>query len=487
MRCKSKSRNWKRKTKSWLADLIQIVKTVASLHLPMAMARLPLLKKTQNLLIPPLKKMTKAISPTLKVYGNHRVVCPVDKKVIRGQPSSKLQNQTVPTTTRYYHPLIDCEVCQRSLRSIKVTDLIERQVFEPGRFGAFEVTTHVAEVKECSCGHTNKARFPEGVDSYVQYGPVTQALSVYLCQYQLVPYKRISQFFMDVFGLEVSPGSICTFQENAYEYLASTEQAIADALKAAPIAGADETGMRVDGSLWWMHVMRTDLWTLYHLNPSKGHSAIEEMGALLVFAGILVHDHYKVYFRYAAYHVLCNAHHLRELQGVVDRDCNHLAARLQRLLRLACHLSKGFKKIGMNAMPESIRQRIDSLFERTAKLAQRKEAEYMERRRKRLGLDKTKNTKAFNLFKRLVNFKEETLRFMTNFDIPFDNNGSEQDVRNGKVKQKISGCFRSKKGAKYYCRIRSYVSSARKQGQNIFEALLIALKNYGNHPLLGAE
>ncbi|MGI9279333.1 MAG: IS66 family transposase, partial [Endozoicomonas sp.] len=116
---------------------------------------------------------------------------------------------------------------------------------------------------------------------------------------------------------------------------------------------------------------------------------------------------------------------------------------------------------------------------------------YMERRRKRLGLDKTKNTKAFNLFKRLVNFKEETLRFMTNFDIPFDipfdNNGSEQDVRNGKVKQKISGCFRSKKGAKYYCRIRSYVSSARKQGQNIFEALLIALKNYGNHPLLGAE
>ena len=330
----------------------------------------------------------------------------------KGHKGTTLKQVAEPDRT-HYHPLIDCEICQRSLRSIKVTDLIERQVFEPGRFGAFEVTTHVAEVKECSCGHTNKARFPEGVDSYVQYGPVTQALSVYLCQYQLVPYKRISQFFMDVFGLEVSPGSICTFQENAYEYLASTEQAIADALKTAPIAGADETGMRVDGSLWWMHVMRTDLWTLYHLNPSKGHSAIEEMGALLVFAGILVHDHYKVYFRYAAYHVLCNAHHLRELQGVVDRDCNHLAARLQRLLRLACHLSKGFKKIGMNAMPESIRQRIDSLFERTAKLAQRKEAEYMERRRKRLGLDKTKNTKAFNLFKRLVNFKEETLRFRT--------------------------------------------------------------------------
>ena len=105
------------------------------------------------------------------------------------------------TTTRYYHPLIDCEVCQRSLRSIKVTDLIERQVFEPGRFGAFEVTTHVAEVKECSCGHTNKARFPEGVDSYVQYGPVTQALSVYLCQYRWIntisAYPSFSWTFSD--------------------------------------------------------------------------------------------------------------------------------------------------------------------------------------------------------------------------------------------------------------------------------------------------
>ena len=111
----------------------------------------------------------------------------------------------------------------------------------------------------------------------------------------------------------------------------------------------------------------------------------------------------------------------------------------------------------------------------------------MERLRQRSGRDKVKNTKAFNLFKRLVEFKEETLRFMTNLNIPFDNNGSKQDIRNGKVKQKISGCIRSEKGAKWYCRIRSYVSSARKQGQNIFEALLIAMNNYRNHPLLGAE
>ena len=246
--------------------------------------------------------------------------------------------------------------------------------------------------------------------------------------------------------------------------------------------------MRVAGALWWMHVLRNNQWTLYHIDPSKGHSAIEIHGRLAdICRCFWCTITTKPIFRYAAIHVLCNAHHLRELQGVVDRGCNHLAARLQRLLRLACHLAKGFEKAGMQAMPEVIRKRIESLFERTARKAQAREAEYMERRRQRLRQDKVKNTKAFNLFKRLVNFRDETLRFMTDFAIPFDNNGSEQDVRNGKVQQKVSGCFRSDKGARMYARIRSYVSSARKQGLNVFEALLIALKNYSNAPLLEAE
>ena len=404
----------------------------------------------------------------------------------KGHVGCTLKQVDGPKHTRY-HRVTDCEQCQKSLRDQPADHWVERQIFEPGAFGHFEVTSHVAEVKICSCGHTNHGRFPDGVASLVQYGPITQAIGVYLHQYQFIPYKRISEFFLDIFGLEVSPGSVCTFQENAYERLESTEGVIREALKESSVLGADETGMRVAGSLWWMHVLRNNQWTLYHIDPSKGHSAIESMGVLLMFAGVLVHDHYKAYFRYAAIHVLCNAHHLRELQGVVDRDCNHLAARLQRLLRLACHLTKGFEKAGMQAMPEVIRKRIDSLFERTARKAQAKEAEYMERRRQRLRQDKVKNTKAFNLFKRLVNFRDETLRFMTDFVIPFDNNGSEQDVRNGKVQQKVSGCFRSGKGARMYARIRSYVSSARKQGLNAFEALLIALKNYSNAPLLEAE
>lgn len=143
--------------------------------------------------------------------------------------------------------------------------------------------------------------------------------------------------------------------------------------------------------------------------------------------------------------------------------------------------------MGMKSMPEAIRQRITSLFERTAKKAQAEEAEHMERVRRRLGLAKIKNTKAFNLFKRLVEFKEKTLRFMTNFNIPFDNNGSEQDIRNGKVKQKISGCIRSKKGAKGIagCEVISHQRESR--GRMFLKLCFIAMKNYRDHPLLGAE
>ncbi len=224
--------------------------------------------------------------------------------------------------------------------------------------------------------------------------------------------------------------------------------------------------MRVKGSLWWLHVVRSEEWTYYHLDPSKGHEAIEAMGVLLVFAGILVHDHYKVYFRYAAIHVLCNAHHLRELQGVVDRDCNYLAVRLQRLLRIACHLRNCVQsKLGIKDMPVRLSASVSIRFASVLlkKGSSLKPSTWSDDVNA-CGEDKVRNTNAFNLVKRLVEFKEETLRFMTDIDIPFDNNGSEQDVRNGKVKQKISGCFRSEKGAKWYCRIRSYRFIGEKAG-----------------------
>lgn len=387
----------------------------------------------------------------------------------------------------HYHKVNDCKLCGIALTDEKVIKYRERQVFEPGNPGSFTVTAHLAEVKVCPCGHRNQATFPEGVNSYVQYGSVTRAMSVYFCQYQMIPYGRAAELFADMFSLPISTGTICNFQKIAWEQLESTEEGIKAALLGSEVAGADETGMRVDGKLWWLHLFRDDRWSLYYLSKKRGREAMDAMGVLLLFTGVLVHDHWKPYFHYAVTHTLCNAHHLRELQAVLDHDGNYLAGRIIKVLRLAWHLCKGFKRIGLTEMPATIRVRINRIFTRLAQRALEKEATVMERRRQRLGKKKTKNTKAYNLFKRLLKYQEETLRFMTNFKIPFDNNGSERDVRMAKLKQKISGCFRSEDGGEWFTRVRSYLSSAKKQGLNAFEALIMAVQNYNHKPLLGPE
>ena len=171
----------------------------------------------------------------------------------------------------------------------------------------------------------------------------------------------------------------------------------------------------------------------------------------------------------------------------MDKDGNQLALRLMKLLRLSWHFCKKYKTAGMTQMPGAVRDRIEDIYDRILQRALTKEAAYMEKQRQELARKKVKNTKAFNLFKRLIDFKVETLRFMSDFSIPFDNNGSERDARMAKLKQKISGCFRSEDGGAVFTRIRSYLSSAKKQGLNIYRSLLKAVRNYNNLPCWGAE
>ena len=403
----------------------------------------------------------------------------------KGHQGACLKRVDIPDHIKY-HTVKQCHCCQASLLEVKPEKIIERQVFEPGKPGECEVTAHMGEVKICPCGCRNEADFPEGVTAAVQYGTATQAMAVLLNQQHFVPFLRVSEFFNTVYNMSVSAGSVVNFVARTHENLESTEQVIRDALLDTPVAGADETGMRAEGSLHWLHIMRDEQWTLYYLSEKRGCEAMDAMGILLTFTGVLVHDHWKPYFTYAAVHVLCNAHHLRELQGVVDRDDNHLALRMMKLLRLSWHYCKGFKRIGMMLMPSTVRERIEDIYDRILKRALTKEAAYMEKKRQELGRKKVKNTKAYNLFKRLSEFKAETLRYLSDFSIPFDNNGSERDARMAKLKQKISGCFRSDDGGSMFTRIRSYLSSAKKQGMNIFQSLLKAVQNYSNKPLLGA-
>lgn len=386
-----------------------------------------------------------------------------------------------------YHRVHICEVCRQALGFDSLVKYVEHQVFEPAGLGHFEVTAHRIEVRCCTCGHKNMGTPPKGVTGHVQYGPKTKALAVYLHQYQLIPCQRIAEFFLDIFNLSISTGSICQFQATTFNQLASTELAIASALLNEAVLGADETGMRVNKKTWWLHALRSEHWTLYHLSPRRGREAMDAMGVLPLFTGVLMHDHWKSYFHYKVIHGLCNAHHLRELQGVVDRDCNPLAARMMRLLRYSWHITKGFKKVGMVSMPVVLQERIENLYQQILKRALLSEEQFMERRRQYLKSKKTRRTKAYNLFRRLLDYQAETLRFLSDFRVPFDNNGSERDVRMGKLKAKISGCFRSRAGASWFSRIRSYISSVKKQNRNVFQSLLIAVENDSGTPLLGAE
>ena len=162
-----------------------------------------------------------------------------------------------PDSTEH-HTVTHCQACNKALHDTEAVSHIERQVFEPDKPGSFSVTAHIVEIKICSCGHRNRANFPEGVNSPVQYGPVTRAMSIHLCQYLMVPYDRASEFFRDMFSMSISTGTLCRFQKVAWEQLESTEEGIKAALLTSVVAGADETGMRVDGKLWWLHIFRDD-------------------------------------------------------------------------------------------------------------------------------------------------------------------------------------------------------------------------------------
>ncbi len=201
----------------------------------------------------------------------------------KGHQDSCLRRVALPDYVRHLK-VEKCCCCQSSLIDIKPTKYIERQVFDPGRPGEFEVTAYWADVKVCPCGKRNTAEFPQGVKAAAQYGEVTQAMAVHLNHYHFIPYHRVSEYFNTIYCMSVSAGSVANFVAYTHENLASTEQSIRDALQESPVAGADETGMRVDGSLWWLHIMRDDQWTLYYLSERRGCEAMDAMGILLTFA-----------------------------------------------------------------------------------------------------------------------------------------------------------------------------------------------------------
>lgn len=328
------------------------------------------------------------------------------------------------------------------------------------------VTEYRAQVLEDEGGNRFVAPFPNGVAKAVQYGTGVKAHAVYMSQFQLIPYNRIQDYFSDQLHMPISEGSIFNFNQQAFDALAGFEEQVKIQLRDSAFAHADETGINLGGKRHWLHCVSNDDWTLYYPHEKRGMEAFADMGVLPGFQGILCHDHWKPYYKLDCTHALCNAHHIRELTRAWEQDGQNWALDLKNLLERI--------NSKVNHAGGALTARPAELFRAQYKEVIQKgeiECPEPERPKKKGKRGRIKKTKSRNLLERLRDFEDDVLRFMENERVSFTNNQGENDIRMTKVQQKISGCFRSMNGAKIFCRIRSYLSTCRKQGFKSSRAL----------------
>jgi transposase len=360
------------------------------------------------------------------------------------------------------HRPAKCRYCSESLAGTRGTSVERRQVVElvPARL---RITEHRAEVMRCtSCGRRTKAEFPSGVTAAVQYGPSLVARALYLHDYQLLPYARTAEAMKELFGCAISAGTLSSIVRRCATGLVETEVKIKKGLRRSPIIHADETGLRVNRKLAYVHVASSDRLTHYAADVRRGKAAIDEIDILPSYRGTCVHDGWLSYTHYSGCrHALCGAHLLRELTYFeeLSEETKAWAAPLKKLLLEM----KGAAEREGAPVPA---WRVEELTARYDKLvAEGQQAQPPP------DVPQLTCRQASSLLRRLARRKQEVLRFLSDPSVPFDNNQAERDLRMVKLRQKVSGCFRTDEGARRFCRIRSYVSTARKQGRGVLHAL----------------
>lgn len=384
----------------------------------------------------------------------------------QGHPGQTLKSVDNPDHTEV-HRIDRCEACARCLANQPAESVERRQVYDlPSR--RMVVTEHQAEVKTCPCGCTNKASFPEGVNAPVQYGPGLRATAVYLNQYQLLPSGRTCELLDDLFGCSISEGTLANITAQCYGGLQTPDEQIKNYITQAPLVHFDETGSRVEGKLSWLHSASTENATYFDIHPKRGTEAHEAIGILPAFTGRAIHDAYHSYFTYDCSHGLCNAHHLRELTFVHEQLHQAWAGQMKQLFQ---DMHEAVKK-AKSSDEDLSKDRLEDLENRYQGILDDGYAENPlpdPPAKKKRG--RTKKTKARNLLERLDQHRDKALAFLYDPSVPFDNNLAERDIRMMKVQQKVSGQFRTQDGAKSFCRIRSYISTARKNAVDVLQAL----------------
>ena len=386
-----------------------------------------------------------------------------------GHKGETLRQVTDPDVVVDHYPPA-CSTCGVGLDPETSVGHSVRQVFDLPEPQPLVVTEHRAHDCQCTaCGAKTRAPFPDGVNAPVQYGARITAFVIYLLHYQLLPENRLAALMADLFGVKVAAATIARMSRTCAERLRGFAATMRDLVAGAPVKHMDETGFRIGGKTQWLHVASTALLTFYRVCAKRG-------SLLANVAGIVVHDHWKPYYTMqGVLHALCNAHHLRELKALVEIEKEEWARKMQRLLRRACHVTNRARERGVPMKPRLIdcfERRYDAILaeglvfhEAQAPLVRAA----IKGGGKRRG--RAPRRTGHNLLLRLATRKNDTLRFLHDATVPFTNNQAERDARMMKLRQKISGGFRSLQGAMDFALIRSYFSTANKQGWNIIDAL----------------
>ncbi|UJB72517.1 IS66 family transposase (plasmid) [Acaryochloris sp. 'Moss Beach'] len=388
----------------------------------------------------------------------------------KGHPGRTLEwRETVDAVV--LHPVTQCQECGTSLTEVAPQQYDLRQVHELPPL-SLQVIEHQAEVKYCEhCQTLSRGVFPADVTNVVQYGSSLKGLMVYLMDAQLLPFERTSELLKEVFGCQVSEGTLCNARTTCAQKLEPIEVQIKDGIEQAAIGHFDEAGLRVNSKLWWLHVACTSGLTYYFVHAKRGKAAMDEMDILPNFTGTSIHDGWQSYATYDCAHGLCNAHHLRELRFIVEHYQQPWAEEMMTLL-------------------VDIKTQVESAHAEGLKALSTEQIEMFEQRYRKVLADgfksnpilpvdenapkkrgKKKQSTPKNLLDRFEKYQSAVLAFMYDFQVPFDNNQTERDIRMMKLKQKISGCFRSLAGAQQFCRIRGYISTLRKQDIPVLDSL----------------
>jgi transposase len=383
----------------------------------------------------------------------------------KGHPGKTLSRCEAPDATIDHFPET-CSGCGGTLTGATATGHTARQVFDLPEPRPLIVTEHRAHACLCgNCGAETRAAFPEGVTAPVQYGARLAAIVVYLLHYQLLPEKRLAALMADLFGVFLATATIAGMSRSCAARLQDFAAAVRDRVAAAPVKHMDETGFRIGGKTQWLHIASTIWMTFYRTSPKRG-SLLDNV------TGIVVHDHWKPYYTLkGVLHALCNAHHLRELQALVEIEKEDWARKMQRLLRRACHATNLARQQSVTLSPRfiaTIERRYDMILAEGLAFHEAQPA-LVSTARKRRG--RVPRRTGHNLLLRLRGRKVDVLRFLSDPTVPFTNNLAERDGRMMKLRQKISGGFRSVSSAEDFAVIRSLLSTARKQGWDILQAL----------------